>query len=719
MTFRHRVRTIYFKELADILRDHRTLIAMIVVPIVLYPLLMLGSVQAVSFQQESLEKEAILIGVMNDRHREMLSYLIRTDAQAVAKQRESLGPDTEEFKNLPETLETAKIEVFDALEPMQIAIKERRLPVGVVFQRDELVSGVDERVEVKVHADFQEPRGQSAGSRVQDLIHRVNQRLREARLSQLNLTEAFVRPYVIEEVDLSAPSSILGEVLPLILILMTITGAIYPAIDLTAGERERGTLESLMVCPVPVIDLIFGKFLVVTTVAIVGAGLNLASVSATVYFGGFDKMIATSGGGLSLGTMLFLLAALVPFAVFMSAIMIAVCSYARTFKEAQNYVTPIILAVLIPGGAAALPASRLEGVMLVMPVGNMVLLAKEVLLGASVTAWQVAMVMLSTTLYAGAAVAVAAKTFGQESVVFADSGSWSATFSRRLIRPARLPSMTMSLLLTSLWFPLWFFVQSSLTPAPGESAVGVLQGTAWLMPLLFVVLPILVLWYWKIGVVEAFALRLPNPKYLLAGLLVGISAWIPAHELNVLQQSIVSMPDVFLRNAQQIKEAIELLPWPMAILFLAIVPAVCEELLFRGFLLGGLSTAARKWTAILVSAGFFAVFHFILFRFAVAGALGVVLGYLCWQSRSVWPGMIAHALHNGLGVFNVIRPDWLNSLGVSEQSEGAEASMHLPPHLLLIGCGLFAAALMLASRSQGNFRDTQSLALPRSASSTS
>lgn len=348
MTFRHRVRTIYFKELSDIMRDRRTLIAMIVVPIVLYPLLMLGSVQAVSYQQESLEHVKLVIGVSDDRHRGMLSLLIQADAHAIARQKETLDPSSDEFKSLPTTLEDAQIQVFDSVDELQSRIRGRVVPVGVVFEGEELVRQVDDLVPIKVQADYQEPRGQSAGERVQDLINRTNKRLRDARLAQLDLTEAFVRPYAVEEVDLSAPSSILGEVLPLILILMTITGAIYPAIDLTAGERERGTLESLMVCPVPVIDLVFGKFLVVTTVAILGAALNLGSVSATFYFGGFDKLIANSGGGLGFGTMLFLLAALVPFAVFMSAIMMAVCSYARTFKEAQNYVTPIILAVLIP-----------------------------------------------------------------------------------------------------------------------------------------------------------------------------------------------------------------------------------------------------------------------------------------------------------------------------------------------------------------------------------
>ncbi len=700
MTFRHRVRTIYCKELIDILRDRRTLIAMIVVPIVLYPLLMLGSVQAVSYQHESLEQEKLVIGVANHRHGFMLTQLVYHDAKALLPEKDALDPESDEAKEPPITLEDARIQVFDSVDQLQTAIRERQVPVGVVFAGDDLVESVSDQLHVTVHADYEEPRGNSAGRRVQELVDRTNQRLQEARLGELGLGRNFIEPYVVETVDLSAPSSILGEVLPLILILMTITGAIYPAIDLTAGERERGTLESLMVCPVPVIDLIVGKFLVVTTVAILGAALNLASVTATVYFGGFDKIIAGPGGGLPIGTMLFILVALIPFAVLMSAIMIAVCSYARTFKEAQNYVTPVILAVLIPGGLAALPATRLEGVMLVMPVGNMVALSKELLLGAAVPTWHVAMVVLSTTLYAGAAIAVAAKVFGEESVVFSDAGSLKAAFSRAMIRPTLRPAVNISLLVTAVWFPIWFWVQSSLSPQPGETAVGLLYGTAWLMPLLFVGLPLLILLYWKIDVVKTFSLRVPSLTHLLAGLLLGVSAWIPAHELNVLQYSVIGVPESFLRSAAQLVETIRLLPPEAVILVLAIVPAFCEELFFRGFLLSGLSTAMRRWPAIFISAIFFAVFHFFIFKFVVAGALGVVLGYLCWQSRSIVPAILAHATHNAIGVYSVLRPEWMQSLGVPSQSASQPMWLHLPVPLLVIGAGVFALGLYLASFSR-------------------
>ena len=698
MTFTHRIRTIYVKELIDILRDRRTLIAMIVVPIVLYPLLMLGSVQAVSYQKEAMEQEALVIGVAGDRHRIMLSQLIQFDAAALAREKARLDPESDEAKELPTPLDDAKVQVFDSLEDLQQAIRERQIPVGIVFDGETLVDSIERQVKVHVHADYEEPRGRTAGRRVEELIHRTNERLQDSRLDERGLPKSFLVPYTVETVNLAAPSSILGQILPLILILMTITGAIYPAIDLTAGERERGTLESLMVCPVPVIDLIVGKFLVVTTVAILGAALNLGSVTATVYFGGFDKLIASTGGHVPIAKMLFILVALIPFAVLMSAIMIAVCSYARTFKEAQNYVTPVILAVLIPGGIAALPATRLEGIMLVMPVGNMVLLAKELLLGAAVGPWEVVMVLLSTTLYAGAAVAVAANVFGQESVVFADSGSLRGAFTRRMMKPSARPSVSMSLLVTALLFPTWFFVQSALSPGLDETAVGQLYGTAWLMPLLFVLLPVAILIYWKVDIVNTFSLRMPRAWHFVAAILIGLSAWVPAHEVNVLQQSLLGTPETVVQSAERLVEALKLLPPATALLILALLPAVCEELLFRGFLLGGLRSSTGKWSAIVASAAVFGVFHFFVFRFAVTAGLGVILAYLCWQSRSILPAMVTHALHNTLGVLSVIKPEWQRVIGLPDDPDSTTEWAHLPLWLILVGSFVLILGLYLASR---------------------
>ena len=698
MSFSRRIRTIYTKELIDILRDRRTLIAMIVVPIVLYPLLMLGAIQAVSFQGARLSRASFIIGVIEDQHRIRLANMIANDTAILDALRESFGPESEEAEALPTPITGAKTrEAFTSLAELEHALQNREINVGVVFKDNRLIGlpHYAQQVPVEIYADAEDVRSAHAAHRIEALIERVNERMRAGRLAREQLPPTFFQPFKVDIIDLSSPPSILGQILPLILILMTITGAIYPAIDLTAGERERGTLESLMVCPVPVIDLVVGKFLVVTTVAIMGATLNLASVTATVYAGGFDQIMAKTGGTIPVGTLLLILLCLIPFAVLMSAIMIAVCSYARTFKEAQNYVTPVILAVLIPGGIAALPTTRLDGIMLVMPVGNMVLLARDLLMGANVPLWILGMVLISTMLYAGTAVVVAATVFGQESVVFSDSGSLKSVFQRSLIKPARRPSLSMGSLVVALLFPTWFFIQSIFSPGPGEDATDLLYRTGYLMPLLFVLVPMALLAYWKTDIAQSLALRLPSPRFLIAGVLIGLSAWIPAHELNFLQAAVVGIPETISKSAEIMGETIKALPLWMAIVLIALVPAVCEELLFRGFFLSSLSATGRKWVAIGVSATVFGVFHFLIFRFAVTMAMGVLLGYLCWQSRSILPGMIAHLLHNTLGVVATVKPTLFEHIGIDTSGDTG----HLPIKVIVVGVVVLLIGLSLMRKS--------------------
>ena len=699
MSFHHRIRTIYRKELVDILRDRRTLIAMIVVPIVLYPLLMLGSVQAVSYQIEVLEEEKVFIGVFGEAQGGFLQELIEADNRALEAAVNGPAPDSAEpgEEEPPTPLHDFEIKTFESPESLKAAVQQRRVHFGVIFDRDRMAEAIDQQTAVEFLSDSENMRSALAMHRVREIIRRMAERISTERLAARNLPSEMVEPFVVTVADLAAPTSILGQILPLILILLTITGAIYPAIDLTAGERERGTLESLMVCPVSVIDLIVGKFLVVTTVAIMGATLNLASVTATVYFGGFDRVLGGGGGGgVPLGNMLVILACLIPFAVLMSAVMMAVCSYARTFKEAQNYVTPVIIAVLIPGGIAALPATQLAGVMLVMPVGNMVLLARDLLLGATVPLWQIIVVLLSTTLYAGAAIALAANVFGKESVVFADTTSFKAMFSRVLIKPSSRPSVSLGLMIVAILFPVWFFVQSALSPDPEGDARGLLQASGLLMPLLFVVGPVAILLHWKVNVSNTLSLRVPGTWHWVAGVLLGVSAWVPAHELNILQERLFGAPQALLKNFEALGETLDAMPVMEVILLIAIIPAVCEELLFRGVLLSGLGSASRKWTAIIMSAVVFAVFHFFFFKFAVTAALGIVLAYLCWQTRSILPGIVAHFLHNYLGTLSVVAPEWPRRIGIVQTDDAAWA--HLPPHILVIGGLLFITGLLLAYR---------------------
>ncbi len=158
----------------------------------------------------------------------------------------------------------------------------------------------------------------------------------------------------------------LATLIPLILILMTITGAVYPAIDLTAGERERGTLEILIAAPVPRMGLLLAKYTAVVVVSLLTATVNLAAMMITVLSIGFGPFLFGEEG-LSLGIVAQIFGLLILFAVFFSAILLSVTSCARSFKEAQTYLIPLMLVSLAPGMLSMIPGLKLEGPQAVVP----------------------------------------------------------------------------------------------------------------------------------------------------------------------------------------------------------------------------------------------------------------------------------------------------------------------------------------------------------------
>ncbi len=627
------VNIIFRKELIEILRDRRTLIAMVVVPILLYPVLMLGSIHAAQFQSGKMQREEIRIAVPDDATAQRLSAEIEADSAAVP----AGSPEAADCIRRYDMLVTP--DPRDALRKGAVQVAIIPGPGPKTWDRWEIDPPFI------LCYDSAEIRSEMARTRLERVLERRRVAIREERLARLpeEQRELFApRPIPVENV--ASPEkvggSLLGNVLPLILALMTITAAVYPAIDLTAGERERGTLETLMVAPVPVIDLIVGKFLVVAAVSLIAAALNLASIGLTLRFGDVQEML-TQGmqAKIPVAVLPIILVTMIPFAILFSAILIAVASFARSFKEAQNYVMPVIMAALIPGTAGALPGVELHGVMAVIPVANMVLLTRELLLGHFGN-WPIMAVALgSTCFYAVVAVIVAAKLFGQEAVLFADAGSWKTLFRRRLFVPQAAPSPATVLLYVAVLFPVWFHIQGQLSSRIGLSAV--------LIAVFFGILPLVLAGYLKIDLRNAFSLRGATVSQWVGAALIGLGTWALSYEMLVLQARIVPMPAGLSDADAEMSRVFGGWSLPGLLLALAVVPGVCEELTFRGFVLSGLRTTLRPATAILVAAVFFATFHFLFFRFGVTVALGVVLGYVCWRTGSIGPAVLIHMMHNG------------------------------------------------------------------------
>ncbi|MFO0838823.1 MAG: ABC transporter permease subunit/CPBP intramembrane protease [Phycisphaerae bacterium] len=718
-----RINTIWRKELVDTLRDRRTVIAMVLVPMVLYPALMLGSLQALEVQVSFLVRQEYTVAVADEAAQVWLRRVIDSDPARKSPeenipaeelvQRGQPGRATREemAKELGhEGNESAGRGGVRARPPpfrvivaadVRKEVESGRAHVGILLDGPPPTSESDTSVEMQMIYDESDVRStRFAAPGLRGVIDRANRALVERRLAALRLQPTLVRPLRLVETNIAPPEKMagaaLGQIVPLILILMTITGSIYPAIDLTAGERERGTLETLMVAPVATVELIAGKFIVVTLIGMISAVLNLLSIGGTIYLGGLGQVLTQGEQFIfPLSALPWILVLLIPMAVMFSAVLLAVCSFARSFKEAQNYIMPVMVAAMIPGVVGILPGTRLEGPILVMPVANIVVLTRDLFLGRF-DYNAIALVALSTSLYAGAAVAVAAKLFGQEAVLFSDSGSIRTLFVRRFFRRRSNPSIAQALLLLALVYTLNFYIQQAINSSSLAQGPAFMIAIASTLIVLLLISPLAACWYLRIDAREALRLRAPGVAPIIAALCFGTSTWVLAKAWIVVQQRWLPMDPAMLRGIEQQMAWMGDISPAIAVVFLALVPAMCEEIFFRGFVLSGVCESLKRPAAVLVVAMGFGLFHYSAHRLVATACLGVLLGLLVVQSRSIWPAMLAHFMHNCVSVLTQQIPQfnqWLEQNGMPSGLDAAPSPTWIIAASIAVLVGVITLAI--------------------------
>lgn len=723
----YRINTIWRKELTDILRDRRTVLAMVLVPIVLYPVLILGSLQAFEVQAGRLKQETYVVAVSSEATARWLKRVVDTDgarryledglpatstkatSRPAADDPQEPEGESADAAGGGNNQERVRSDVRHKPPPMEIVVvrdvarvvNAGQAHTGVILNGPPPLADGAASTDVTVVTDQAEVRSEIASAALSGILSRLNNQLLWQRLQREQLAPTFVEPLRVSEQRIATPrkmgGSILGQIVPLILIVMTISGAVYPAIDLTAGERERGTLETLVVAPVPTMDLIAGKFIVVTLIGMLSAALNLLSIGGTIWLGGFGSILTRGAANVQipLDSLPLVLLIIIPLAVMFSGTLLAVCSFARSFKEAQNYVMPVLIAAMIPAVVGSLPGTRLEGPILVIPVANIVVLTRELFLGRfdpQAVLW----VMMSTSVYATAAVAVAAKLFGQEAVLFADAGSIRTVFQRRFFKTARVPSAAQALLMLAIVYPLNFFIQRAV----GDSsyfagserfffALAVIQVT------LFAILPLATAAYTRVKIASAFSLRSAPPASWLAAICFGASTWVLASAWLAVQQMWMPMDEAFVEQSEKIMSWLNGTPILTIVLLLAVIPAICEELIFRGYALSGVRSGMGRWGAILIIGIAFGVYHQSVHRLVTTVALGMLFAALVLQSRSVWTSMLAHVMHNSILILSATLPE-LNSLLLQYGWVQGAAGVSVPPtSFVLVAAFLLCLGLVM------------------------
>jgi sodium transport system permease protein len=672
-----RFKRLAVKELRETLRDRRTIVTLLLMPVLVYPILGIG-LQQFALSGGGAQRDEVTWRIAAEDAEDMSQFKRMLD---LGERFLRAGRDTpllpSQDLDAPLSVNSLSAGMADrsTAEPQADQAGLRRIEI---FE----ASDIDEQLKT-LEIDLGIRRRPSTGSQNPvaahdfELHYRANMPLSrevaeyvEVRLRAFNELQLRTRLRRVGEVPNNAISWVwhpvvqesqtpfpLASLAPMVLILMTITGAVYPAIDLTAGERERGTLESLMAAPVSRLSLLGAKYVAVLTVALLTAIANLVAMSITLRGTGLGDALL-GPGGMSIGVLLIMFLLLALFAAFFSAVLLAITSFARSFKEAQAYLIPLMLLSLGPGFVSVIPGMKLEGLLSVAPLVNIVLLARDVIQGTA-QPLPAAVAVISTALYAVGALALATRIFGSDSVLYGSQGSW-ADILRKPEHSQDSATVSAAWFTAAIIYPLYFAATGLLTALKDDSVSRQIWFAAAGTIVVFGLVPWLISTRQRIRLVPGFQLRRPAIFALLGAILLGVSLWPLAHELFVLTERVgfgSISPDALRRLAPQVE--VRLSAWrqlsPLLILgAFAFAPALFEEFFFRGYLLGALRNRWPAWAAISATALLFGVFHLsvgglaAVERVVTSTFLGLVLGWLCWRTRSIWPGVVTHSLHNGI-----------------------------------------------------------------------
>jgi len=396
---RRAIAIVYRKELLDLLRDRRTVVSMIVMPVIVMPLLMTGLVLASMKLGGRMRQEIPTVMVLGGEDSpETMAALRATSAF-------SFVPPSRDFTNL-------------------ISDKKINAAIGIPANFDAAVQA-GESSSVTIYTYEGEFKSALAAQSLDQFFQARRERIVAGRLAERHLPDKLAAPFEIRNANVVPPKKVggnlIGMILPYVVIMMCMTGAIYPSIDLTAGEKERGTMETLLCSPVSRTHLVLGKGLVVLTVSLATACLSVVSNGGAVML--LKQLAGNTARGNPLpltidpASLLAVLVMMLPLAIFFSAAMLAVGLYSRSAKEANSYLQPMLICAVIPAAVAALPGVELNYPLALVPVLNVSLAGREIMSG--LFHWNyIAVVFGSMCLYAAAAVALAVALFKREDVLF-------------------------------------------------------------------------------------------------------------------------------------------------------------------------------------------------------------------------------------------------------------------------------------------------------------
>ena len=617
MSFK-KVLIVFRKELLEMLRDKRTLFTTLLLPLILYPLIFVGFSALMSRQTVKLEEKGATIAIADSVQNEISSMISRELS------------DIEHFSFLPYT-STMEQRFIDKDIQAILSISDSTSNDGLQLYK------------IDVRFDKSSEQGQMLIGKIRQKLSLVEKKVVEKKLSSLGLNPQIVNLVSVKESDVSTAQKklgmILGMILPYLMVILLISGASVVAADLVAGEKERHTLETLLVSSAHRNELVAGKYLTIIALALINVLVNLVSIFFSAKYMAGQSGLVTAGITLPVSSFLIMFAALIPLATLFAAVLLSISTFSRNMKEARSYEQPLLTISMLLAMISFFPAFELNNLMALVPIINISLLFKGVLIGE----FQYSHLWItigSTLLLDVAAIWATVKLFNSEGVLFRtedDGGSLkSVRKNKKAFFNTYFGLVTFAIALLAL-----FYLGGRWQAA--DLAKGLVQ-----TQVILIALPVLViLRLIKAQPKEILRLNPPKINQLILIPFIAIPASILVSLLSQLINQIFPFPSEYL---EQLGKLFEMkIPLWQQFLVIAVAPGICEELMFRGFLMRFFESGSRR-TAVVVSAILFAAFHLDPFRFVPVLLLGFLLGYLTIRSGSIYHSMLSHIINNGLAL---------------------------------------------------------------------
>jgi sodium transport system permease protein len=615
-----------------LVRARRTVVMSVVLPALIMPIMLFGSRYSQTQRQNRLERATYryaVAGPLSERVRAMIEGTRHEDAFLGFKLQEvqpknvedALKHDDIEF--YIDTTAASDVEGRTAPDAQRKKERFRGVPLVQVFYRGSR--------EISEHGS----------ERMLVLLRAARERTSEAILIDrgfaLKPGEVFTLDTRSVATNAEVTGSNIGRFITVCLVMLLFTGGSVAAMDIIAGEKERGTLETLLTSAASRISIVTAKQLAICTVAFV-----ITLIQAVNFFfyiklrlvelpRNFD--LDLSGYAITSLILLF-----IPLAAMIAAILLIISAYAKTYKEAQLHFFPAYLLSIAPALASLLPGLKLRSAIALVPIANVSVATREILMNRA-EPLMVGITFSVMTLVAILMMRFSARLLVREDVI-APANAEEAVFlgGEQLFRSRVLR-----------WFAVMWaivFILAASVPWFQQFQVQLLFNQI----AIFLGASLLIIFLYKLDVKRTLSLRSVRWPVWIAIPIAVPSGYIATMGLLKVANLIVPAPAEMLRQFSNQVVPDNIPTWQLYLL-VAALPAVCEEIAFRGILLHGLRNRFSPLMLSLVVGLGFGLFHYSLFRIAPTAFLGMILTGIAILTGSLFPGMLLHAGNNAFALW--------------------------------------------------------------------